>query len=1008
LDRFLRLAFVAAAIFAAMNSSPGRGANYSWQVTSGNWTSASNWNPSVVPGVNDTGWIVNGGTAQITSAVTCNAIAVGGLGTGNVQLTSGVSGLTAAGEYIGYNGVGTLNQSALTNSATSFLSVGNHPGANGSYILSGGSLWTGSTGEYIGDNGSGTLTQTAGTNATSGPVAVGNNAGSNGSYNLGGSGYFVSPNLYVGLSGSSTGTFSQTGGTNSVSSNLGVGNNAGSTGSYNLSGSGYLLVSDNEYVGNYGSGVFTQSGGTHSTTGSLNLGYLAGSSGTYSLSGGLLTSLGTLNVGNSGSGTFIQTGGTNNLSVALTLGLDAVASGSYTLSGNGRVAAASEYVGYQGSANFWQSGGTNTISGPLYLGYRSSYSTSFVAASYILSGSGRLSAGSEFVGDSPGPGGFNQTFTQTGGTNAISGALYLGYAASDPAQYDLRSGLLTAASEFVGNSSAGIFNQGGGTNTVVNAIVDNGYYQLGNEFGGGVLLRTGGNGMLQVINGGFQGGGGTLACTGFTTIVAGTGALLDISGLGVLANTASISLSVGSDSLLILPAGFNPAVFASYSNSGLAHTLGTTLNVSAGTGFGGWGTIVDPVSCQGTVLATQDGFINLYNGLALTGTGQVSLGGYSPSSTPPVNGWGPGNMLSALIVNDTGFSKMTGGSLAAEWLFVGASGPGYLSFVGSDGTGSFPQSGGTASVGSGVVLGNNPGDTGAYVLSGSGQLNAAFVIVGYSGSGGFTQYDGTCAMSGNLTVGSNSGSRGSYYLYGGLLSSSNESIGGSGTGSFTQNGGTNSVDNLVLGSSAASSYNLAGGLLLVSGLYGDPAAVFRIGGGTFQAAGDLTTDVSVALTAAGSNADFDPNGNTLTLLGNIGGSGGLAEIGSGMLVLSGTNTYTGGTFVGDGTLIADNSQALANGSDLTVGNAAAFAPVIPSASAGSLVPEPSTLALLIVGAALIWRRGARRWSAMPRRASPCLRAKAQDWRWPRRMCLRAKFAIAAAITERPSPAISNA
>ena len=79
----------------------------------------------------------------------------------------------------------------------------------------------------------------------------------------------------------------------------------------------------------------------------------------------------------------------------------------------------------------------------------------------------------------------------------------------------------------------------------------------------------------------------------------------------------------------------------------------------------------------------------------------------------------------------------------------------------------------------------------------------------------------------------------------------------------------------------------------------------------------------------------------------------LVLTGGSELVLSGSNTFSGGTTVIVGTLIATNSAALLDGSNLTVGNAAAFAPMIPSASAVSPVPEPGTLVLLIAGAGLL-------------------------------------------------------
>ena len=54
----------------------------------------------------------------------------------------------------------------------------------------------------------------------------------------------------------------------------------------------------------------------------------------------------------------------------------------------------------------------------------------------------------------------------------------------------------------------------------------------------------------------------------------------------------------------------------------------------------------------------------------------------------------------------------------------------------------------------------------------------------------------------------------------------------------------------------------------------------------------LSSDVSIGLLA----------GSQLTLLGNVSGSGAMSLNGGGELILSGTNSYTGGTTVDAGTL----------------------------------------------------------------------------------------------------------
>ena len=106
-----------------------------------------------------------------------------------------------------------------------------------------------------------------------------------------------------------------------------------------------------------------------------------------------------------------------------------------------------------------------------------------------------------------------------------------------------------------------------------------------------------------------------------------------------------MSVSMGGNSLLIVPAGFDPSTGFAVPLAGLTYTAGSTLAVPAGQGFGGSGAINDPVVCQGTITAATSGTINLNNGLALSGTGTVVLG----SGT--------------LTVNDSA-SGISGGSLS--------------------------------------------------------------------------------------------------------------------------------------------------------------------------------------------------------------------------------------------------------------------------------------------------------------------------------------------------------
>ena len=154
-------------------------------------------------------------------------------------------------------------------------------------------------------------------------------------------------------------------------------------------------------------------------------------------------------------------------------------------------------------------------------------------------------------------------------------------------------------------------------------------------------------------------------------------------------------------------------------------------------------------------------------------------------------------------------------------------------------------------------------------------------------------------------------------------------------GGNTYSGGTNVLQGLMV--IAPGSNALPTGPLNVSGgsmdLEGNSPLISTLGGSSTIGNGSSGT-----ANLANLYVDPDPSASS-TFSGTIrdGGFGGNSQIAlnlsGGSLTLTGTNSYTGGTYVYDGSLIATNSGAFEDGSNLYVGaDAASFSAVIPMGS----------------------------------------------------------------------------
>ena len=183
------------------------------------------------------------------------------------------------------------------------------------------------------------------------------------------------------------------------------------------------------------------------------------------------------------------------------------------------------------------------------------------------------------------------------------------------------------------------------------------------------------------------------------------------------------------------------------------------------------------------------------------------------------------------------------------------------------------------------------------------------------------------------------------------------------------------------GNTYSGNTTLSDGTLVVTNVasIGASSGSVSIGPATLEVAGNIADGRNISLTDPRATIQIDPS-FTYSNSGTLSGTGGLSLTGPGTLILSGSNTYGGGTNVDAGTLEALCASAIPDGTNLAVGAGGTFVfdPSLPGAistfatSPGEViaaVPEPSTLVLLAVGAIGIVGCGWR-WRFSRRTAKP--------------------------------------
>ena len=611
-----------------------------------------------------------------------------------------------------------------------------------------------------------------------------------------------------------------------------------------------------------------------------------------------------------GTGSLIKAGaGTLTLSATNTFtGGTIIEAGTLATSSSNRLAAAGSVAVNSGAA--FSLGGNQTVaglsgSGDVILGANVlTLGASNSTFSGVIGGSGRLiktGAGTTILG---GNNTYAGTTTISNGTLQIgdggtAGTLGAGAVTNNAAMIFNRSDDATVANLISGTGS--VVKTGAG-NMTLSAIST--YSGTTRVAGGGIIINGSiANSAVTVENGGLLGGsgtvgslivqsGGTLAPgnstgtlrSGLTTWFGGgafdlemydwTGTagsgwdLLEITGNLTLSNTSInpftinlISLSDGTNSGPSI--NFNP-------EQGFTNRFVTFSGALAGTTFSPNLFTVDTSNFQNPFNGSFS-ITNVSGGLSLVytvapstyvwtnGSGQWSLASGWTNNAAPIDG--------SLLIFSGGAGTATNNAQVSS----------LSSVTFSNTTGSIALAGSAFSIGTNGIA-NLSGN--AHTISNN---------VSLAGNATFNAASNNLTFAGNVT---NAGSRLT------VDGAGNTTIGGvvSGSGGLTKTG----TGTLVL--SGANTYE--GGTLVSAGqLSGDSASI----------QGNVTNNASLVFNQT----------TTGTYAGVISGSGSLTKNAAGVLTLSGSNTYTGGTTVNAGTLALGAANRLADSGAVTV-NAGSF------------------------------------------------------------------------------------
>ena len=630
-----------------------------------------------------------------------------------------------------------------------------------------------------------------------------------------------------------------------------IGNEEGSVGKVTVTGDGSAWINDHGlWVGNAGSGLLEI------------------------LDGGVVGSMEAA-IGNVGGGTVLVDGAGSRWDIGGTLAVGNFGSGQVTLSNGGVVTSMYGAIGSQGqqlSTVLVQGAGSSwTGLEDLYVGLEGN-------AALTIADGGRVEVR---VGTLP-------TDVVLGGYGGSTGTLNIGMGGA--------AGLLDAATVTSGEGTATLnFNHD-----------EAGYFFTSDGTAGGTAVLVGGTTAVNQIGMGTTVLLGDHGYTGATTVSGGT--LLVEGALGDTATTVAGGATLGgSGSIAGDVAIADGGVLAPGSSAGTL-TVGS-LSLSTGS-------ILDyELGQAGVVGGGVNDLIEVTGDLTLDGNLQVTdIGGFGAGVYRLVNYGGD------LTDNGLELGTLPAGSDPQD-LFVQTAVDGQVNLVNSAGLML------TFWDGSGVVGHDNTtidGGDGTWTASDRSWTAADGALNGHWDDGEFAVFGGAA---GNVEVVGAQAVAGLQFMSGYTLAAGaggalsidsaetiirvDPDVTAAIDVGITGNGGLVKTDTGTLVLSGDNSYlggtTLRTGTLSVSAdaNLGDVAGGLEFDGGTLQNTAAFDSARDVEITTAGGTFLVDAD---LGLSGAIGGAGALAKDGAGTLILTGDNSYAGGTHVLAGTLVGDSAS----------------------------------------------------------------------------------------------------